>query len=311
MEFARALRRLRRHPWWLALGVLVAVGAAILSVYNVEGGRLKARALQHSAASTQILVDSEPSSLGSISQSFEQLSARAEVYANFMASPALLQVIAQQVNLTGGQLFAAGPINAAEPRVEQEPTDLKRNVQITGETKPYRLNFESQPNLPTITINTQAPSTSQAVALANAAAAGLEHYVANVEVTNGIRQHSRIVIRQLGPATGGVVDGGISKTLAMLVFVLVMTLWCALMLGVARFREIWRASAAAEEPDGGQSEPADHEGNGRAFAEEGELEGIFNGADGAEFPAPAGVEFATRADRGDDRPAVVPERSIR
>ena len=307
MELAHALRRLGRHPLVLGLGALVAVAASILSVYRVENGSLKARSLEYAAASTQILIDSEPSSLGSVSQSFEQLSTRAEVYANLMASPTLLEVIARPLHLSAGQLYAAGPVNAAEPRVEQEPTALKRNVEITGETKPYRLNFESQANLPTITINTQAPTTAQAIGLANAAAIGLKKYVANVATAEGIREHSRVVIRQLGSATGGVVDPGISKTLAVMVFVLVMALWCVLMLAASRSREIWRASApdlaADEGPDDAWSELANHQGNGRVHDEEAERAGILSD--------PEDAEFATPPEPDEDHPAPVPERGMR
>jgi hypothetical protein len=305
MEIAHALRRLGKHPLLLALGVLVAVAAAILSVYRIDDGSLKARSLQHSAATTQVLVDSEPSSLGSVSESFEALSARAEVYANFMTSPTLLEVIARQVHLSASQLYAAGPVNAAEPRVEQEPTALKRNVEITGETKPYRLNFESQANLPTITINSQAPTTTQAVELANAAAVGLKRYVADVATTERIGKHSRVVIRQLGPATGGVVDGGISRTLAVMVFVLVMVLWCVLMLAASRARELWRASAPepGEDPDSAWSELPSHQGNGRMSEEEVHLGGILHDPDDA--------DFATVPDSAEDHPASVPEPDMR
>ena len=246
MEFARVLRELSRHRLLLALGMLIAAVASIFSVYRLDGGKLKARSLQYSAASTQVLVDSESSVLGNVSQTFEPLSARAEVYANFMTSPAVLKVIGQQVGLSGDQIYAAGPVNAQEPRVEQEPTALKRNVEITGEAKPYRLNFESQGNLPTITIYSQAPTTGQAVALANAAVVGLQRYVTRVELADGTPPRSRVAIRQLGPASGAVVNGGISKALAAMVFVAVFLLWCVLILVAAPLRETWRASAALE-----------------------------------------------------------------
>src|SRR6202035_3519166 len=55
---------------------------------------------------------------------------------------------------------------------------------------------------------------------------------------------SRVVIRQLGEANGGVVDGGISKALAVMVFLVVFVLWCVLTLLSGRFRESWRASAS-------------------------------------------------------------------
>ena len=243
MELARVLRELLKRPRLLALGALIATVAAVLSVYSFNGGKLKASSLQHSAANTQVLVDSHSSALGSDSQSFEPLAARAHVYASFMVSPAFMSAVGKQVGLSGAQIYATGPVNQNEPRAVLEPTELKRNTQVTGEATPYRLAFESQEGVPTITINSQAPTTSQAVALANAAAVGLQQYVATAASSAGVPERSQIVIRQLGSATGSVVDGGISKSLALMVFIVVFALWSALILVVTRFRESWRASA--------------------------------------------------------------------
>lgn len=243
MEFARALRELWSRPRLLVLGAVVAMIAAVMSVYHVEGATLKARSLPYASASTQVLVDSSTSLLGSVSPASEPLAIRAQIYANFMTSPAFLEVVGKQVSLSGAQLYAAGPINTNQLRAEKEPTDLKRNVEITGETKPYRLDFETQPTQPTITINAQAPTTALAVGLANASASGLERYVASVQSTEGIPPASRLVIRQLGPASGGVVDGRVGKELALLVFVATFLVWCVLLLVAKRFRQNWRASA--------------------------------------------------------------------
>jgi hypothetical protein len=243
MEFVLVLRELFRHRLLLALGLLVAAVAAVFSVYRVDGSSLKARSLQYSGANSQILVDSPKSVLGNLSQDFEPLSIRAAVYANFMASPAVLDVIGRQVGLSGEQIYAAGPVNAQQPRVVQEPTALKRNVQITGETNPYRLSFSNNPGQPTINVYAQAPTTEQAVALANAAVVGLQRYVAGLQHSSDTPQAAKVTIRQLGPAIGGVVNGGISKALAGLVFVGVFLLWCVLILLGMRFRENWRASS--------------------------------------------------------------------
>ncbi len=245
MGFALALRELSKHRRLLALGGVVAVLVATMSVYRLDGFGLKSRSLQYSAASTQVLVDSDSSALGNLTESFESLATRAVVYADFMTNPAILEKIGQQVGLKGGQIYAVGPVTGAT-RVEQEPTALKRNIELTGETKPYRLNFESQNNLPTITINAQAPTTKQAVALANASALAMHRYVAEDVSVGAITPPSRVVIRQLGAANGAVVDGGIKKQLFVIVFVLVFALWCVLMLAVPRALAMWRESAALE-----------------------------------------------------------------
>ncbi len=144
MELARAIRALAKRPRLVAVGVLIAAAAALFSTYTLSGGKLRARSLQYSSASTQVIVDAERSVLGSVTQSFEPLSQRAWVYANFMTSPTFLDDVGKHVGLSGAQLYAAGPLTINEPRIEQEPTELKRNVEITGETKPYRLSYEAQ-----------------------------------------------------------------------------------------------------------------------------------------------------------------------
>jgi hypothetical protein len=262
MELALVLRELWARKLLLAVGVLVAALVAVLSVYRLDGLKLKSRSLQHSSATTQVLVDTPSSVLGNVSQSFDPLNARAVVYANFMASPVVLNLIGQQVGLRGEQLYAAGPVDTLQPRTVQEPTALKRNVQITGETVPFRLNFNSEPNLPTIGVFSQAPTTKQAVALANAAAVGLQRYVATIETANKVPRSERVTIRQLGPASGGVVNGGISRAVAGLVFAVVFFIWCMLVLVGSRFRESWRASGRLE--GGSHDNPQQMEDEGGA-----------------------------------------------
>jgi hypothetical protein len=269
MEFALVLRELWERKLAVVVGILVAAVAATLSVYRVDGFKLKARSLQYSSATTQILVDSPSSVLGNLSPSFEALNSRAVVYANFMASPAVLELIGRQVGLQGDQIYAAGPVDTLQPRTVQEPTALKRNVEITGETTPYRFNFNSVPNLPTIGVYSQAPTTKQAVSLANAAVVGLRQYVMGLQTASNVPRALRVVIRQLGPANGAVVDGAISKSLAGLVFAAVFLLCCVLILVGGRFRRTWRASAALYDELDGPPVPApgDHSGLG-SFAEQ-------------------------------------------
>ncbi len=242
MEFALVLRELARHRWALAVGVIVALVVATFSVYHLDGLKLKPRQLQHSSASTSVFVDTPSSVLGNLTPSFDPLQARATVYANLMASPEVLEVIGRKAGIPGDQLYAAGPVDSLVPRIVEEPTAVQRNVEITGETAPYRLNFNNDPNLPTIGIYAQAPSTAQAILLANAAATSLDQYVTGLQKADNVPPHSRVVIRQLGKASGGVADSGIGKTLMVMVFAGVFLLWCILILAAVRFRGYWRAS---------------------------------------------------------------------
>jgi len=302
MEFALVIRKLLRHRLLLVVGVLIAAAAATLSVYRIEGQKLKPRSLQYSSASTQILVDTPSSVLGNVAQSFESLNLRAQVYAGFMVSPAILELIGHQVGLLGGQIYATGPVDLNQSPVVVEPTALKRNVEITGETKPYRLNFESQPNQPTVNIFSQAPTTAQAVALANAAAAGLQLYVTRLEDAQKIPRRSRVAIRQLGSASGAVVNGGISKSLAAIVFVAVFLFWCALILAGGRLRENWRASALLQ----GEAEIVNSGQDDRDGDTEATEDGSARGDSSAHVPELPPFETSRAEDR-----AAVPTRTWR
>ena len=83
-------------------------------------------------------------------------------------------LIGEKAGIPGDQLYAAGPIDPLVPRIVQEPTAVQRNVEITGETAPYRLNFNNDPNLPTIGIYAQAPTTTESVTLAEASVQALQ-----------------------------------------------------------------------------------------------------------------------------------------
>jgi hypothetical protein len=247
MEFALIMRELTSRRLLLALGVLVATLAAVLSVYRLEGLKLKPRGLVHSSASTSVFVDTPSSSLANVSESFEGLQTRATVYANVMASPAFLDLVGRHAGIAGNRIYAAGPVGVNVPRVVQEPTEVKRNVEITGETAPYRFNFNNGPNLPTIEIAAQAPTTPVAIGLVNAAVASLKQYVASLASADHVSHGSSVVIRQMGEPTGGVVDAGIKKSVAGMVFIAVFVAWCVAMLLVRRFRVAWRATAAVSE----------------------------------------------------------------
>ena len=242
MELALVLRELWTRKLIVGAGVIVAIAAAVLSAYRLDGFGLKPRSLSFSSASTQVLIDTGQSAIGDTSQNVDPLLTRATVYANLMAGPVFLNEIGSRIGLSGDQIYAAGPVDPQLARTVQEPTALKRNVELTGERVPYKFNFDNDPNLPEVGIFAQAPTTKQAIAMANAAAATLAAYVAGIETTSGVPVHSRVAVRQLGGASGAVVNGGVSKTVFGLVFIAVLSVWCVGLLAAARFRENWRAS---------------------------------------------------------------------
>jgi hypothetical protein len=224
MELAQALQLLWGRKIWLALGLVVAlvVGVATLSALKTE---------QYATAATQMIVDSPKSPLGNTSASLNPFTARASVFADLMASHPALVAIGQAAHIPADQIVATGPANpAGATTVSPVPPGPAQPV-----TK-YKLFLDQDPTLPTVNIYAVAPTTAQAIALANGAVTGFSAYLTSVEDQNTINADQRVEIRQLGQAVGGMVDPHASKKIAAVVVLLVLLMWCGGILLIERKR---------------------------------------------------------------------------
>lgn len=242
MELARTLKILWHRRRLLALGALIAMVAAMLSVYQVGlfPPSLKSRTNVFAAASTQILVDTPGSAFADLNSELEPLDARAGVFARFLASPVAVALIAREAKLPFDAIEARGPYDLNLPLSQQEPTAEKRSSQIIGEGAVYRLRFENNPALPIVSVFAQAPTTDGAVALAAAAPAALRSYVSRLQKQQQTPADSRVEIRQLGNATGGIVNKGANLQIGTLVFIVVLAGWCMLLIPAQTIARGWR-----------------------------------------------------------------------
>ncbi|MHB1836431.1 MAG: hypothetical protein ACYCXW_15885 [Solirubrobacteraceae bacterium] len=231
------------HRRMLALGLVVAVVAAVMSVYRLDGFGLAARGgVHHSTATTEILVDSQPSALGDLNAPSSTLTSLAQTLANFAPNRDVLNLIGRYAGLQGTQIYAQGPAQPNLPRTVLEPSASQRNVELTGETAPYRLEFDQNPLIPAIGVYAQAPTTAEAVKLANASYLGLRDYLKQLQVSGAVSPAHQVVLRQLGSATGTVDSPSAAKALALLALVGTFALWCVLLLVAERVAELWRAT---------------------------------------------------------------------
>jgi hypothetical protein len=242
MEPARNLKMLWRRRRLVALGGVIAVIAAILSVYTVSifPPTLASRTNVFATASSQILVDTPDSSFADLSYELEPLETRAAVFARFLANPAAMDLISQQSGIPAYQIEAQGPYEQNLPLNQQEPTAEERSTQIIGEGALYRLRLENNPDLPIISVFAQAPTEKEAKALAAAAPAALRVYVERLQERQHTPKHDRVEIRPLGHATGGVVNAGANREIALLVFFVVFVGWCLLMIPANTIARGWR-----------------------------------------------------------------------
>jgi hypothetical protein len=248
VTLALALRELWGRKLLLVLGALVAALCSVASVSNVSliPPGTKEGTLEYYSGRTQILVDSDESSIGDLRLDLTPMIARANVYSRFMTTPAALRVIGAKAGVPPNQIYAEGPYQLGQARFIQEPTAEARGSQLAGRKARYRLRFDSDPELPIVTVYAEAPSSRQATALADGAASGLAEYVTKLQDDQGIPEKRRVAIRQLGSTTGAPVTAGASKKVAVFVFFVVFGLWCVAVLMLRRLVAGWRRAGAQE-----------------------------------------------------------------
>ena len=261
MEPARTLKILWRRRRLVVLGASIALLAALLSVYRVGllPPSLESRTNVFATASTQILVDTPRSAFADLSNEIDPLETRASVFARFLTSPAAIALIAAEARLPAAAIEAQGPYELNLPPFQQEPTAEQRSSQIIGEGALYRLRFENNPDLPIVSVFAQAPTRGAAITLAAAAPAALSAYVEGIQRRQGTPDNRQVEIRTLGAATGGVVNEGVDRQIAALVFVVVLAAWCILLVPAHTIAHGWREGDAGLPSTGG-----DGAENGRA-----------------------------------------------
>jgi hypothetical protein len=261
MEYARTLNTLWQRRRLVVLGVVLALLAALLSVYRISLAppSFQSRTNVFAAASTQILVDTPGSAFADLKSNIEPLDTRASVFARFLASPSAIKLIARKAHLPADAIDAAGPYDLNVPTFSQGPTAEKRSTQIVGERALYRLRFENNPDLPIISVFAQAPGKDEAVALASAAPAALRDYIERLQLEQDTPADRQVEIRALGRATGGVVNAGANIQIATLVFIAVLVGWCMLLIPANTIARGWReiGDPADSATNGGSA------GNGR------------------------------------------------
>jgi hypothetical protein len=218
--------------------------AAISISYRISPSGLETRALEFGAAQTQILVDSPRSSLIDLSQETPPLATRAAVYAQFMRSNAVKEAIAKEIGVSPLAIIAQGPTSTLGGTQNIPRPSETRSNEIVGEEDSYRLVFETQQDLPIITISAQAPTAEAAIKLADGTVSAVQKYTKSLELENEVPDKARTQIRELGPAEGGTVNSGASPIMMVLAFFAVMIAGCIAIIGLSAVVGAYKRIAA-------------------------------------------------------------------
>jgi hypothetical protein len=252
--------------------LVVALLAAIATSYKLPS--MQKRSLAVGAATGQILVDSDPSTLvaGAGTDQIAALGSRAQVYAQYLSSRDAVGRIADQTGVPAPLITARGPFSQGTgvKNYQQQPAE-SRAKDLTDEGKRYRLVFEAQADVPIITVYSTGPTAGAALKLAQSSFATLQQYVAELKKHGGAGSKAGttatttgtttavgvpvgpddVVVRQLGEPEAGVVGGSADKAMMLMAFIAVLGIQ---MLGVAMLTRYREQSKLAREGGGQQAQ---------------------------------------------------------
>ena len=246
-----------RKLWHLKLGVVislvVALLAAVLSVYNISPSGLTPRSLEMATATTHVVVDTPESIMTDLREntySIGSLVNRAVVLGNVIASTSVEEKIAQEAHIPGALLRIQAPLTAQQSALPVNSQNQRQITDIIRLNDQYRIQINANPTVPMLDIYAQAPTAASAAGLANAAVDQLKTYVANLATRQGTPPKEQTRLVQLGRATGTVINPGIKYQVAVLAFILTFLASCATVVFVARVRAGWRVASLSESTTG-------------------------------------------------------------
>jgi hypothetical protein len=240
MELVEIFRTLGKHKRALAGVVAFAVFVAFLTAYSIGPSGIHKRGSTYGTAQAQVLVDSPQSALANLKQDTIPLATRAGVFAQFMASSAVREEIAKATGIPASKIIARGPFDdpavaPAGTEVPAAPAPPEESSSVSA--RPYQLTFVAQEELPLVTVYAQAPTAADAKKLADGVAVGVKAHISNMQDQGQLDEKDRVVIRGLGPAQAGTVNGGSALPVMLVAFLFITLAGAGVILAVARFKD--------------------------------------------------------------------------
>ena len=154
--------------------------------------------------------------------------------------------IARRAHLPADVIQVLAPRTPAQPRPIAGSGEKKGPTDLLKSTKQYRLDVQANPTVPVLDIYAQAPTASASTNLAQATFDGARDYLRDLAASQRTPPNLQVDLRQLGRATGHVINSGIQVQLAFVTFLLVFAVACGASIVIARVRRGWLRAAASE-----------------------------------------------------------------
>jgi hypothetical protein len=251
MQLGRHLRELWRLKLGVVLAALLALVVAIWSVASIQlfPPGVKSRSLEMAAAQTRALVDTPKTMVLDLdvdTTNFDSITHRALLVGNVMATAPVRQFIARRAGVPAQVLQISSPVTPAWPR-QLASSGERSTSDLLKRPDEYRISIQVDPTVPVIDVYATAPSKAAAEHLANGAVDGMRDYLNYLGTKQGVTAGEQVHLEQLGRATGGLVNQGVSAKVAVLTFLIVFAIATVAVLFLSRVRKGWRLEARAEE----------------------------------------------------------------
>jgi hypothetical protein len=241
VKFIYFLKELWQRRLAVILAAIVAAAVAVLVVYSVSllPPSLGKRDHVEARGSIEILIDSARSPIADVGRNLEPLTARAGVFARYIAGGNVIEQISKATGIPIGQIEVAGP--APLPGEAIGATAPPANI------RPYGMQIVQRDELPIVNVETRAPTVDEARELAAATPAAVRDIVAKIQRAENVPDSKRVTFRVLGPAQAVTATEALGAKVAIGVFIAVFGLGLLLIFGLPRLIDAWR-SVDAEPP---------------------------------------------------------------
>jgi hypothetical protein len=243
VNFILLLKELWERRLLVVLAALAAVVVATAVVYDVSLSPpgLSKRAQVEAQGSIEILVDSARSPIADVGRDLEPLTARAGVFARYIAGGNVIDRIAETTGIPADQIEVAGPTPL--------PGEATGAAAAPPELRPYGIEIVQRDELPIVNVGTRAPTVPEALELAAATPGAVREIVTGIQEEQQIPEGKRVAFRVLGPAQANLATDALGAKVAALIFLAVFGFGLLLILGIPRLMDAWH-SVDAESPYG-------------------------------------------------------------
>lgn len=245
MKFILILREFWRRRRAVVAAALVAALVAAVAVYDVGVAPPSLTKKDHAEAQgeIEILIDSARSPIADVGRDLEPLTARAGVFARYIAGGNVIRRIAETTGIPAKQIEVAGPTPLPGEAIGVPTGPLK--------LLPYGIEIAQRDELPIVNVSTRAPTVREAQELAAATPDAIRVIVGAIQKKQRIPVKKRVTFRVLGPAQADLATEALGAKAAIGIFLVVFGLGLLLILGLPRLVEAWRSvdmEPAGQEP---------------------------------------------------------------